>query len=634
MTSAWSRTKVGHAQEDVIIRDPVVAQATLPRFLSLNDQSRFHVQIDNVEGKSGRYAINLDLHGPLSAAPDTLTKSFSLAPGARTAITIPLTATGIGRADMDVRLTGPDVDLKQSLALNVDAGTGEFTRRSVQSLAPGESLTVSRDLFADFLPGTGRASVAVSPVGAIEVPALLQALDRYPYGCSEQIVSRALPLLYVNKLASAERLALDNDVPGRIRDSIDKVLAREDSTGAFGLWSASASDDAWLNAFITDFLTRAREEGFAVPQKAFDQALERLRNTVANSADAKDMDTSSLAYAVYVLARNGRPVMGDLRYLVDTKLNDFTSPLARAQLAAALAMLGDKARAQKVFDSATKRLDAQRNGRFSRSDYGSRLRDGAGLLALAAEMGGTSNDIQLAGLVVETERAATGYTSTQENAWMVLAAEALSKDAQAISVSVDGQAQSGAFYRAWKAAALEQRNSVITNTGQAAIRVALTTTGHPSAQEPAASRGYQIERTYYRFNGTKVDPAGIKQNDRLVAVVKVTESEAAYARLLLVDHLPAGLEIDNPDLFDGGSTDGLSWLKRDIEPTHTEARDDRYVAMFNRDGKDKATFTIAYIVRAVTPGRYLLPPASVEDMYRPDRFGRTGFGTLVVQEAK
>jgi uncharacterized protein YfaS (alpha-2-macroglobulin family) len=634
MASAWSKQKVGHAQQDVIIRDPVVAQATLPRFLSLGDQSRFHVQIDNVEGKSGRYAVDLDLHGPLSVAADALTKSFPLDAGARTALTIPVTATGIGRADVDLHLTGPDLDVKQSLALNVDAGTGEFTRRSVQSLASGASLTISRDLLADFLPGTGRVSVGVSPVGAIDVPALLQALDRYPYGCSEQIVSRALPLLYVNKLASAERLALDTDVPDRIRDSIDKVLARQDSTGAFGLWSASASDDTWLNAFVTDFLTRAREEGFAVPQKAFDQALERLRNIVANSADAKDMDSSSLAYAIYVLARNGRPVMGDLRYLVDTKLNDFASPLARAQLAAALAMLGDRARAEKVFDSAAKSLDAQRTSRFSRADYGSRLRDGAGLLALAAESGGARNDIQLAGLVVESERAATTYTSTQENAWMVLAAEALTKNAQAISLSVDGQSQSGALYRAWKDAALDQRNIVITNNGQAAVRVALTALGRPATQEPAASRGYEIERTYYKFDGSKVDPANIKQNDRLVAVVKVTESEAAYARLLLVDHLPAGLEIDNPDLFDGGSTDGLAWLKRDVEPTHTEARDDRFVAFFNRDGKDKATFSIAYVLRAVTPGRYVSPPASVEDMYRPDRFGRTGFGTLVVQETK
>jgi hypothetical protein len=634
MASAWSKTRVGHAQQDVIIRDPVVAQATLPRFLSIGDQSRFHVQIDNVEGKSGRYTIDLDLHGPLSTSANTLKKSFSLEAGARTAMTVPVTASGIGRADLDLHLSGPDLDVRQSLALNVDAGTGELTRRSVQSLAPGASLTISRDVLADFVPGTGRVSLAASPVGAIDVPALLQALDRYPYGCSEQIVSRALPLLYVNKLASAERLALDGDIPDRIRDSIDKVLARQDSTGAFGLWSADASDDTWLNAFVSDFLTRAREQGFAVPQKAFDQALERLRNAVANSADAKDVDTSSLAYAIYVLARNGRPVMGDLRYLVDAKLNDFDSPLARAQLAAALAMLGDKARSERVFDAAAKRLDAQRNGRFSRADYGSRLRDGAGLMALAAESGSPRNNIQLAGMVVETERAATTYTSTQENAWMVLAAEALTKEAQATALSVDGKGEPGAFYRAWKGVALDQHNVVIANQGQAPVRLVLTTTGHPSAQEPAASRGYTVERTYYKFDGSKVDPANIRQNDRLVVGLKVTESEAAYARLILVDHLPAGLEIDNPDLFDGGSTDALSFLKRDVEPTHTEARDDRYVATFNRDGKDKATFSIGYVVRAVTPGRYVLPPASIEDMYRPDRFGRTGFGTLVVQEAK
>jgi uncharacterized protein YfaS (alpha-2-macroglobulin family) len=634
MASAWSKTRVGHAEQDVIIRDPVVAQATLPRFLSIGDQSRFHVQIDNVEGRSGRYTIDLDLHGPLSAAPGTLKKSFPLDAGTRTAMAVPVTANGIGRADVDLHLSGPDVDVRQPLALNVDAGTGELTRRSVQSLAPGASLTISKDVLADFVPGTGRVSLAASPVGAIDVPALLQALDRYPYGCSEQIVSRALPLLYVNKLASAERLALDGDIPDRIRDSIDKVLARQDSTGAFGLWSATASDDTWLNAFVSDFLTRAREEGFAVPQKAFDQALERLRNTVANSADAKDVDTSSLAYAIYVLARNGRPVMGDLRYLVDAKLNDFDSPLARAQLAAALAMLGDKARAERVFDAAAKRLDAQRNGRFSRADYGSRLRDGAGLMALAAESGSPRNNIQLAGMVVEAERAATTYTSTQENAWMVLAAEALTKEAQATALSVDGKAEPGAFYRAWKGAALDQHNVVITNQGQAPVRLALTTTGHPTAQEPAASRGYTVERTYYKFDGSRADPANIKQNDRLVVGLKITESEAAYARLILVDHLPAGLEIDNPDLFDGGSTDTLSFLKRDVEPTHTEARDDRYVATFNRDGKDKATFSIGYVVRAVTPGRYVLPPASIEDMYRPDRFGRTGFGTLVVQEAK
>jgi uncharacterized protein YfaS (alpha-2-macroglobulin family) len=115
--------------------------------------------------------------------------------------------------------------------------------------------------------------------------------------------------------------------------------------------------------------------------------------------------------------------------------------------------------------------------------------------------------------------------------------------------------------------------------------------------------------------------------------LKITESEAAYARLLLVDPLPAGLEIDNPDLFEGGSIEALSWLKKDVEPTHTEYRDDRFVAAFARDGSSKATFSIGYIVRAVTPGHYVLPPATIEDMYRPQRFGRTAAGSVDVGES-
>jgi len=67
---------------------------------------------------------------------------------------------------------------------------------------------------------------------------------------------------------------------------------------------------------------------------------------------------------------------------------------------------------------------------------------------------------------------------------------------------------------------------------------------------------------------------------------------------------------------------------------HTEYRDDRFVAAFNRNGSDKATFSVAYVARAVTPGHYMLPAATIEDMYRPERFGRTGFGSLDIAERK
>ncbi|MGB8901088.1 MAG: alpha-2-macroglobulin [Methylocella sp.] len=634
MAVAWTKTKAGSASTDVIVRDSVVAQVTAPRFLSLGDRSQFHVQIDNVEGKPGGYALDLDVTGPLSAASDTLHRKIKLDTGARKALMIPFSATGVGHAGVDLKLSGPGFVAAQTLALDISPGTSGLYRRSVRTLAPGQSLAISSDLFADFVPGTGVVSLAVSALAGIDVPALLQALDRYPYGCSEQTVSRALPLLYVNKLANSEALGIDPDTDQRIREAIERVLARQDSNGAFGVWSAADADDMWLHAFVTDFLTRARENGFDVPQKKFDAALERLRNLLANSSEISAGQGAPIAYAAYVLARNGRQVMGDLRYLADAKIDSFETPLARAHLAAALALLGDRPRAEAVFAKATERLSTLGNPLYSIPDYGSRLRDGAGLLALAVETQMPAAEILRASKIVEDARAKTAFSSTQENGFMVLAAEALADKSKTIALSVDGEPQQGAIFRTWRAAALAGKTATIANSGQAPVSVVLTTSGNPLTPEPAAEQGYRIERSYYTLDGKPVEPTAIKQNDRFVIALTVTEYEAAFSRLLLVDLLPSGLEIDNPDLFEGGSTEALSFLKKTVEPAHTEYRDDRFVAAFARDGHDKANFTVAYIVRAVTPGHYVSPPATIEDMYRPERFGRTAYGAIDIAAVK
>ncbi|MBL8587259.1 MAG: alpha-2-macroglobulin family protein [Methylobacteriaceae bacterium] len=636
MAVAWSKGKVGSAQADVIIRDPVVVAGTLPRFLSLGDRSRLHLQIDNVEGQAGDYVVDLDLRGPLTASADALRKTVTLARGQRTAVTTPVIATGVGTAIVDLRLTGPGLDVTHSYALKVQPGTSDVYRRTVRSVAPGESVTIAGDILADFLPRTGAVSVSMSPFGSIDVPGLLKALDRYPYGCSEQIVSRAMPLLYVNRLASIEHLALDGAVEERVKGAIERVLTRQDSNGDFGLWSAGGSEDMWLNAYVTDFLTRAREQGYAVPQKSFDQALDRLRNYVANTSDSERGAGAPLAYAIYVLARNGRPVMGDLRYLADTKLASFDSPLSRAQLGAALAMLGDRTRAGGIFQQAVEQLAQVREARVSRSDYGSKLRDGAGALALIAEAGGEAQPgaaLMRANQIVEEATADQPYTSTQEKVWLVLAAQALAKASGALQLTVDGQPHQGQFARAYRDVDLETRSVTLVNRGAAPAHLVVTTSGNPIVPEPAAEQGYKVERSFYRLGGQKLEGQTVKQNERLVVVLKVTESEARYARLLLVDKLPAGLEIDNPKLVEGGSLEGLDWLKQEVDPAHTEYRDDRFVAAFDRQSRQSAFFSVAYVVRAVAPGRYVLPPAVVEDMYRPERFGRTAFGTFEVTAA-
>ncbi len=371
---------------DVTIRDQVVVTATLPRFLLNGDRGAMHLDVDNVEGQAGEYRVEVKSDG-VNVTGDAAPQTVRLNAKQRSAVSVPLTAPAVGVGNVTVRVSGPGgFALERSYALAVKPATQILARRTVQTVARGESLTLSNDLFADLVPGTGSVSVSVGLSTALDAAALLAALDRYPFGCSEQITSRALPLLYVNDLASAAHLALDDAVDQRIQESIDRLLSRQGANGSFGLWSVGG-DDVWLDAYVTDFLTRARERNFAVPDTAFKLALQRLRNFVGNAEDPGRNGGRNLAYALYVLARNGAAPVGDLRYFVDTKLDDFATTIAKAQLAAALGMLGDKVRAERVYTAALRSMAPQPTLEYGRVDYGSVLRDGAALITLASEGG-------------------------------------------------------------------------------------------------------------------------------------------------------------------------------------------------------------------------------------------------------
>ncbi|MBR0753777.1 alpha-2-macroglobulin family protein [Bradyrhizobium jicamae] len=631
MAVAWSATKLGRATTDVIVRDPVVLTATLPRFLLNGDKGTMSMDIDNVEGAAGDYAINVKTSGPVKMSGNPVTK-VKLAAKQRTSLTLGLEAGGAGQANFDVDISGPNgLTLARHYALDVKPATQVLARRSVRTLAKGESLTLTSDMFSDLVSGTGSVSISASLSTALDAATILKALDRYPYGCSEQITSRAMPLLYVNDLAAGAHLAMDTAIDQRIRDAIDRLLARQGSNGSFGLWSAGG-DDAWLDAYVTDFLTRAREKGFAVPDVLFKNALDRIRNSVVNAQEPEKDGGRNLAYGLYVLARNGAAPIGDLRYLADTKLGNLATPISKAQLAAALALVGDKGRADRVYSAALDALNPKPVIEFGRVDYGSSLRDAAALVSLAGEGNAPRATLTQAVARVEAARGLTPYTSTQENAWMVLAARALAKET--LTLDIDGQPVKTAVYRSYKAEAMSGKPIRITNTGDAPVQAVVSVSGSPVTPEPAAANGFKIERNYFTLDGKPADVTKAKQNDRFAVVLKITEAKPEFGHIMVADYLPAGLEIDNPRLVSSGDSGKLDWIEDGVEAQNTEFRDDRFTAAIDRAANDKAVFTAAYIVRAVSPGKYVLPQAYVEDMYNPSRYGRSGTGSVEVRPAK
>lgn len=215
---------------------------------------------------------------------------------------------------------------------------------------------------------------------------------------------------------------------------------------------------------------------------------------------------------------------------------------------------------------------------------------------------------------------------------MVLAARALAKET--LALDINGQGVKTAVYRSYKADEMTGQPLKITNTGDAPVQAVISVSGSPVTPEPAAANGFKIERSYFTLDGKPADVTKAKQNDRFAVVLKVTEAKPEFGHIMVADYLPAGLEIDNPNLVSSGDSGTLEWIEDGVEAKNTEFRDDRFTAAIDRAANDKSVFTVAYVVRAVSPGKYVLPQAYVEDMYNPSRYGRSGTGTVEVKPAK
>ena len=471
MAVAWSSTKVGRATTDVTVRDPVVLTATLPRFLLNGDHGTMSMDLDNVEGAAGDYTITVKATGPVKMTGNPAT-TVKLAAKQRTSLALALDAGGAGTANLDVDIAGPNgLTLARHYALDVKPATQVLARRSIRTLAKDESLTLTSDMFSDLVSGTGSVSLSASLSTALDAATILKALDRYPHGCSEQITSRAMPLLYVNDLAAGAHLAMDTAVDQRIKDAIERLLARQGSNGSFGLWSAGG-DDAWLDAYVTDFLTRAREKGFCGAGHAVQ---ERARPHQEFGGQRQRAGKG----------RRPRSRLRPLRARPQWRCADRRSALSRRHQAeqprhpdCEIATGGGAGAGRR---QGPRRAGLCGSARRAGAKAGDRVRPGRLRLG-AARCGGAgvagrrrqraAGDADRRVQRVEAARGLTPYTSTQENAWMVLAARALAKET--LTLDIDGQPVKTAVYRSYKAEAMAGKPVKITNTGDAPVQVVVS----------------------------------------------------------------------------------------------------------------------------------------------------------------
>lgn len=633
MAVAWTPTALGAASTAMKVRDPVIAEIGVPRFLAPGDQAQLAFSLRNLSGPAGDYGVRVAVEGPLSVAAASAQFTQTVAAGAEARRAIPLTATASGVGKIRISVTGPDgFQRDRDWDLSVRPAQALTTDRIATLVQPNQSVVLNADLVKGFLPDTVQVFASFSTRPTFDIPGLLKALDDYPYGCVEQTTSRALPLLYVAKVAEKVDSGFrPDDVRRKVQGAIDRIMTAQQPAGGFGMWSPFGNANPWLSAYALDFLTRARAEGgYRIPERAYQRGIKYLANYL-DWYEARSECTPASAYALYVVARAGGGDVGTMRYYVDNCLPKYQTPVSQAQIAAAAAQFGDTVRAAKAFAAAT---STERPENFY-GDYGSPLRDHAATAALLHEAKQPQDEVLQQVDVAADLFARDRYWSTQDMTWLLIAADAALDGATPLSLDVAGKAVAdpGTIYRLNPEAAALATGIAVKNTGSGPMRQVLTVRGVPAAPLPAGGDGFEITRTYLDRDGRPFDPAktAVQQGDLVTVLLRGRATDDLDHQALVVDLLPAGMEIENPSVGNGAKLGDIADTLSDTQ--HVEMRDDRYVAAIDLTD-DTRYFTVAYLARAVTPGRFALPAPYVEDMYRPQYNARGGFGALTIEARK
>jgi uncharacterized protein YfaS (alpha-2-macroglobulin family) len=619
MAVAWDAARTGAASVSVPVRDRLVAEPALPRFLAPGDEARMAVSLHNVELPSGEVRVTVTADGPL--AVDGGAQALTLARDARGRALFGLRGTGVGVGAVTLRAEGPDgFAATRVFPLTVRPARPPTTLMSRRELPPGQTLTVGRDALAPFIPGTGRVTVTVNTGAPVDLAALARTLDLWPYACLEQTVSKGFPLVFLD-----DESLIGTDRRARLQTLVGQVLDKQRFDGAFGLWSANDEAEPWLSAYAVEFLLRARAAGAAVPDTPFDEALRFLANSTDEPA-SEPWARAAQAYALHVLAMAGRPRPGAARVLADQGTERLPTGLARAQLSAALLRMGERGRGEALLRDAT--ADPARDWWWQ--DYGTTLRDAAAMIVLVKETGMLAERIP--GLIdrLPADQTQPARTSTQEQAWLVAAGAVLGRDGQPVALAVDGRERAPAVLTTLVRDAGSLPVS-LRNMGRAAVWPSVATTGI-TAQAPSAARdGLTVRRNFLNRDGSPLNLDTIRQNDVFILAIEGRSETRVMHQALLVHGLPAGWEAE-PARLGPGEVAAFPFLGELSRPRALARRDDRLVAQVDLSPEEPA-FKLAFLIRAVTPGQFELPGAVLTDMYKPRFFARQNTGRITVAPA-
>ncbi|MWP62953.1 alpha-2-macroglobulin family protein [Gilliamella sp. Pas-s25] len=662
MAQAWDDSRYGKAEQAMIVASPVVAELSTPRFLSGGDQAILALDLNNLTEKTQTMQVDVSTDG-LIHQNAVKSVTATLDSKQRRIIQLPIVADyGYGKGIVTINVKGILLDdgsnyqIKRSWKVGVRPAYAATTKYYAAAINGGESWQLPKDSIAEMIENTVDGKLIISDQPPLNIAQYIKELFAYPYGCLEQTISGLMPSLYVNQQQLAAlgiKTESDEQRREKVQLGISRILSMQRNNGSFGLWNNESAEEHWLTVYATDFLLQAKERGYNINNDALNAAISRISQYIydanafnslhsyyENSQVSDYTQFATKAYALAVLAKQNKitvPMRNEINRMAQqiTESNfKVLSPLPVAQLALSAKLAG--------FDNVYNSLMPQvfttsyDNQYAWLGEYGSAIRDNALVLSLLIENGLSVDKqadylIHLSDLLNDTR-----YFSTQELNALFVAGWSLDqhKSSHKFNVVINEQSNQvdSTLSRSFGFVNLASGLTISNPQDAQPLYIKFTVSGYgKNAPAPTSDENVlTIKRTYYDLKGNKIQPDQMKVGDLMAVVLDVNSHKEAIHDALIVDFLPAGLELENQNLTNSSvslqAIPELANLLKDEDSNdvkYQEFRDDRYVAAVDMNhyvSEDTYRTRVAYLVRAVTAGNYMIPYPYVESMYRPDRF--------------
>ena len=633
----------GNAEKTAFVRTPLMLLSTLPRVLSTQEEITVPVNVFAMENQVKNVTVSLEASGAGVQITGNRQQSLTFdQPGDQLAYFTLKTGSKTGKATIHLTASGNGQQTKETIEIEVRNPNPVVTLRNSQWIEAGQEAELSYTL-AGSSSANNQVQLEVSRIPSVDISRRFDFLYNYQHHCTEQLTSKALPLLFVSQFKAVDEQEAEK-IKANVQEAIRQIYARQLPNGGFVYWPGNAVADEWITSYTGMFLTLAQEKGYAVHPNVLNKWKRFQRAAAQNWRMPQEASNWQIwqselqqAFRLYTLALAGAPEYGAMNRM---KEQPGLSIHAKWRLAAASVLTGKmKPAGELVYNAETTVIPYSSMNLI----YGSSDRDEAMILETLILMKRDRDALQQAKKVSQN-LAQENWFSTQSTAFALMA---MGRLAEQLSGTLDftwswnGKQQPAvksakAVFEKEIATSPKSGTVSVKNQGKGALSVDLITrTQLLNDTLPAIADNIRLDVKYTDMAGSPISVEDIRQGTDFMSAVTLSNISGTsdYSNLALTHIIPSGWEIYNermivPEASSSNSNEANTPESSAGKYTYKDIRDDRVLTYFDLRRGESKTFTVR--LQATYAGNFILPAIQCEAMYDAAVQARTKAGRTTV----